>query len=135
MSNTSYETHSEAQQSGFAVERTSSGESELSSSLTEANDSELVRTRINWKVRIKNKMFWLALIPAVLLLVQTVCSVFGIELDFGDLQDKLLTVINALFAVLVILGIVVDPTTEGVRDSERAMTYEEPWVDEEAKEE
>ena len=40
MSNTSYETHSEAQQSGFAVERTSSGESELSSSLTEANDSE-----------------------------------------------------------------------------------------------
>ena len=129
MSNTSYETHSEAQQSGFAVERTSSGESELSSSLTEANDSELVRTRINWKVRIKNKMFWLALIPAVLLLVQTVCSVFGIELDFGDLQDKLLTVINALFAVLVILGIVVDPTTEGVHDSKRAMTYEEPWHD------
>jgi phi LC3 family holin len=84
---------------------------------------------INWKVRIKNKMFWLALIPAVLLLVQTVCSVFGIELDFGDLQEKLLAVINALFAVLVILGIVVDPTTEGVRDSKRAMTYEEPWHD------
>ena len=129
MSNTSNETHSEAQQSGFAVERTSSGESELSSSLTEANDSELVRTRINWKVRIKNKMFWIAVIPAVLLLVQTVCSMFGIELDFGDLQDKLLAVINALFAVLVILGIVVDPTTEGVRDSQRAMTYEEPWHD------
>ena len=84
---------------------------------------------INWKVRIKNKMFWIAVIPAVLLLVQTVCSVFGIELDFGDLQDKLLTVINALFAVLVILGIVVDPTTEGVHDSKRAMTYEEPWHD------
>ena len=90
---------------------------------------------INWKVRIKNKMFWIAVIPAVLLLVQTVCSVFGIELDFGNLQDKLLAVINALFAVLVILGIVVDPTTEGVPDGERAMTYEEPWVDEEAKEE
>ena len=131
MSNTSYETHSEAQQSGFAVERTSSGESELSSSLTEANDSELVRTRINWKVRIKYKMFWIAVIPAVLLLVQTVCSVFGIELDFGDLQDKLLTVINALFAVLVILGIVVDPTTDGLGDSERAMAYEEPWADKE----
>ena len=129
MSNTSYETHSEAQQSGFAVERTSSGESELSSSLTEANDSELVRTRINWKVRIKNKMFWIAVIPAVLLLVQAGCAVFGIELDFGDLQEKLLTVINALFAVLVILGIVVDPTTEGVGDSKRAMTYEEPWHD------
>ncbi|MBQ6611843.1 MAG: phage holin [Oscillospiraceae bacterium] len=86
--------------------------------------------KINWKVRIKNKMFWLALIPAALLLVQTVCSVFGIELDFGDLQDKLMAVVNALFAVLVILGIVVDPTTEGVHDSERAMSYETPWIDE-----
>ena len=85
---------------------------------------------INWKVRIKNKVFWLALIPAVLLLVQTVCSVFGVELDFGNLQDKLLAVVNALFAVLVILGIVADPTTEGLGDSKRAMTYEEPWSDE-----
>ncbi len=58
---------------------------------------------------------------------------FGIELDFGDLQDNLIALINAVFAVLVILGIVVDPTTEGVHDSERAMTYEEPWVDEETK--
>ena len=90
---------------------------------------------INWKVRIKNKMFWLALIPAVLLLVQAGCAVFGIELDFEDLQEKLLTVVNALFAVLVILGIVVDPTTEGVRDSQRAMTYEEPWSDAEIKNE
>ena len=86
---------------------------------------------INWKVRIKNKVFWLALIPAVLLLVQTGCSVFGVELDFGTLQDKLLAVVNALFAVLVILGIVADPTTEGLGDSKRAMTYEEPWSDEE----
>ena len=84
---------------------------------------------VNWKVRIKNKLFWIALIPAVLLLVQTVCSVFGVELDFGNLQDKLLAVVNALFALLVILGIVADPTTEGLKDSQRALTYEKPWVD------
>ena len=84
---------------------------------------------INWTVRIKNKIFWIALIPAVLLLVQTVCSVFGIELDFGSLQEKLIALVNALFAVLAILGIVADPTTEGLYDSKRAMTYEEPWVD------
>ena len=81
---------------------------------------------INWKVRIKNKIFWIALIPAVLLLVQTVCSVFGIELDFGSLQDKLIALVNALFAVLAILGIVADPTTEGLYDSKRAMTYQVP---------
>ncbi|MER2152280.1 MAG: phage holin [Candidatus Limivicinus sp.] len=51
-------------------------------------------------------------------------------MDFGTLQDKLLAVVNALFAVLVILGIVADPTTEGLGDSKRAMTYEEPWSDE-----
>ena len=134
MSNANYESHSEAQQSGFAVERTNSGESELSSCLTEAKDSELVRTPINWKVRIKNKVFWIALIPAMLLLIQTGCSVFGVELDFGNLQDKLLAVVNALFAVLVILGIVADPTTEGLGDSKRAMSYEEPWSDAEISE-
>ena len=81
---------------------------------------------INWIVRIKNKTFWLALIPAVLLLIQVVASVFGFTLDLGDLGDKLIAVVNALFAVLVILGIVTDPTTEGVGDSTQALTYTEP---------
>lgn len=81
---------------------------------------------INWQVRIKSKEFWLALIPAVLLLVQVVAAVFGFELDLGDIGNKLLGVVNALFAVLAILGIVVDPTTDGVGDSAQAMTYTEP---------
>ena len=81
---------------------------------------------INWKVRIKSKAFWLALIPAALLLVQTVAAVFGFELDFGVLQGQLLDVVNAVFLVLTILGIVVDPTTAGWSDSSLAMTYEAP---------
>jgi len=81
---------------------------------------------INWKVRIKNKTFWLTLIPAVLLLVQVVASVFGYTVDFGELGSKLIDVVNALFAVLVILGIVNDPTTAGVSDSKQALTYETP---------
>lgn len=64
---------------------------------------------INWTVRLKNKTFWLALIPAVLLLVQVIAAVFGYQLDLGDLGNKLLDVVNALFAVLAILGIVTDP--------------------------
>lgn len=81
---------------------------------------------INWTVRIKNKTFWLALIPAALLLVQVVAAVFGYTLDLGELGDKLLTVVNALFAVLAILGIVADPTTRGVGDSSQALTYDKP---------
>ena len=81
---------------------------------------------INWKVRLKNKAFWLAFIPAALLLVQTVAALFGFMLDLGDMGDKLLAVVNALFALLSILGVVVDPTTQGVKDSQRAMGYNEP---------
>lgn len=58
-----------------------------------------------------------------MLLVQAIAAVFGFAIDLGDLGDKLLTVINALFAVLAILGVVVDPTTPGAGDSERALTY------------
>ena len=84
---------------------------------------------INWKVRIRNKLFWAELIPALALVVQAVASVFGWTLDFTTLVGKLLAVVDAVFALLVILGIVVDPTTAGVGDSTRAMSYEEPWVD------
>ena len=84
---------------------------------------------INWKVRIKNKMFWLTLIPAVLLLVQVVAAVFGYTLDLGDLGNKLLAVVNALFGVLAMLGIVTDPTTAGISDSAQALTYEKPKKD------
>lgn len=81
---------------------------------------------INWKVRLKNKNFWLAIIPAVIILVQVVASVFNYNLDLGDLGNKLITVVNAVFVILSILGIVVDPTTKGISDSDNALTYIEP---------
>lgn len=81
---------------------------------------------INWTVRIKNKAFWVAIIPAVLMLIQCVASVLGFTLDLGALGDKLLAVIEAVFMVLGIVGIVNDPTTKSLNDSEQAMTYTEP---------
>ncbi|MCW6682086.1 phage holin [Aerococcaceae bacterium NML160702] len=82
--------------------------------------------KINWRVRAKNKNFWLALIPALALLAQAVMAVFEINLDFGATVDRLLVVVNTLFVVLALVGIVNDPTTQGLGDSERALTYEEP---------
>lgn len=84
---------------------------------------------INWTVRIKNKNFWLAVIPAVLLLIQTVAAVFGYTLDVGDIGNRLIAVVNALFGVLVILGVVNDPTTAGIADSKQARTYISPKED------
>ena len=81
---------------------------------------------INWTVRFKNKSFWLSFIPAVLLLVRVVAALFGFELDLGDIGNRLIDVVNAVFAVLAILGIVTDPTTSGVTDSKQALTYDKP---------
>lgn len=81
---------------------------------------------INWKVRIKNKAWWLAMVPAVLILVQALAAPFGYQWDFGVLNEQLAAIINAAFAVLALVGVVADPTTEGVGDSLRALGYEHP---------
>lgn len=85
--------------------------------------------KINLLVRFKNKAFWLSLIPALLLVAQTIASLFGYNWDFVVLNQQIAAIINAVFAVLSILGIVVDPTTAGIGDSQRALTYTEPKVD------
>ena len=85
--------------------------------------------KINWKVRLKNKAFWLAVIPALLLVVQAAASLFGYDWDFVVLNQQIAAIINAVFAVLTILGVVVDPTTAGITDSNRAMGYDKPKED------
>lgn len=81
---------------------------------------------INWIARIKNKAFWLALVPAVCLLIQAGAAIFGFQIDLGDIGNRILDFVNAAFAVLVVLGVVTDPTTEGVSDSARALSYDKP---------
>lgn len=85
---------------------------------------------INLTVRLKNKAFWLAIVPAVLLLAQVCAAPFGYQWDFVVLNRQLADIINAAFAVLSILGVVTDPTTAGFGDSARAMTYTKPGTSE-----
>ena len=82
--------------------------------------------KLNLMVRIKNKSFWVALIPALILFIQEVLKLFGIYIDLGEIGNNILSVVEAVFLILAIVGIVSDPTTPGVSDSERAMTYIEP---------
>ena len=81
---------------------------------------------INWKVRLKNVNFWLTAIPALLLVLQTLAALFGWQLELGALQVKLLAAVNAVFALLAVLGVVNDPTTAGLKDSQRALGYRRP---------
>ena len=90
---------------------------------------------INWKVRLKNKTFWLGIIPLALILVKEVLAVFGVEISVDVLSEELLGVVGTVFAILGMLGVVNDPTTAGLSDSELAMTYETPKVDSQETEE
>lgn len=84
---------------------------------------------INWKVRIKSKTFWIAAISAFMLIAQPVLAMLGVEIDATGVQDELVNIVNAVFGVLVALGVVVDPTTSGISDSQRALSYESPKND------
>ena len=84
---------------------------------------------INWKVRIKNKTFWLAMVPAALLLGRQIAALFGVALDVSGLQSQLLDIVETVFLLAAIFGIVVDPTTAGTGDGSQAMTYTKPKED------
>ena len=71
---------------------------------------------INWRVRIKNRAFWLSLIPAVLLLLQQALRLCGVDFDPGQLEGQLTGLAGTVFSILALLGIVADPTTPGIRD-------------------
>lgn len=81
---------------------------------------------INWRVRIRNKTWWVAVISAAILLIQAIAGLFGWGINLGAIQGKILVVVDALFAFLVALGINVDPTTVGIGDSGQALGYDEP---------
>ena len=86
--------------------------------------------KINWTVRLKNKSFWLSIIPAVLLLAQQLCALFGVNLDVSGISEQLIAIVGTAFSVLAIVGVVNAPTTHGISDSAQAMTYEKPKKDE-----
>ena len=63
---------------------------------------------MNWKARFKNKTFWVALMSAIVLLTQ--------QLGLDIFPDNIMEIVNTVLMILVILGVVVNPTTEGVTD-------------------
>lgn len=83
--------------------------------------------KINWKVRFKNKI-WLG--SFLSLIVSFVYSLLGLFDIFPEVtQNNVLEMMNQVLKILGLIGVLVDPTTAGLGDSERAMGYAEPWVD------
>ena len=80
--------------------------------------------KINWKLRLQNKATLTALVMALVALVYQVLGVFGAVPRVS--QDQVTTIISMVINILCLLGIVVDPTTAGIGDSVRALSYENP---------
>lgn len=79
---------------------------------------------INWSLRLRNRTTLLALVSAAVVFAYSVAQALGLDLPVG--QQQVMDAVTSVLAVLAALGVVVDPTTEGVSDSTRALTYDEP---------
>lgn len=80
--------------------------------------------KINWKVRLKNKTFWVTIIPIVAAIVFSVLGFFGVVPKVS--QNEIVNVLMLIVELLSVVGVVIDPTTSGASDSDKALTYETP---------
>ena len=77
--------------------------------------------KINWKIRFKNRIWLLTFIGTIIAFAYQVCAMFGIVPKIAE--DQVMDFVKILLTLLVGLGVIVDPTTAGTADSERALTY------------
>jgi len=80
--------------------------------------------KINWKVRLQHKGFWVSLIALLLVLANQIGQTFGVDITIYNAQVTAIT--ESVLAILALLGIVIDPTTNSISDSEQALKYTKP---------
>ena len=83
--------------------------------------------KINWKVRIRHRQFWVALISAFVLLANHVASLFGVDITL--ISTKIQQSLESILLILALFGIIIDPTTAGAKDSSQVMEYTMPRND------
>jgi len=86
---------------------------------------------INWRVRFRNRNWVIAFLSQIMIVAQLVLSGLNslgvVDFQLTDaIQHQILTIVNAVFVILSMLGLVQDPTTKGYSDSVRAMNYKDP---------
>ena len=83
--------------------------------------------KVNWKVRFRNKIWLGSFISAILAIVYTILDVLGILPDMSE--AALFRIADGVLLLLSLMGVIIDPTTDGLRDSQRACGYSRPWND------
>lgn len=84
--------------------------------------------KLNWKVRFRNKTWLTMFISLIVGFVFNLLKLFDVVPTFSE--NLVMNIVGQVLTFLGLIGVIVDPTTAGIEDSNRAMTYEEPWVDE-----
>lgn len=84
--------------------------------------------KVNWKVRFKNKVWLMSFFSVIISFAYTMLSLFDVYPSIT--QNTIAQIVSNVLMFLSLIGVIVDPTTEGFGDSERAMGYSEPWADE-----
>ena len=87
--------------------------------------------KINWKVRFKNKTWLTMFISLIVGFVFNILKMFDIVPTFTE--NLVMNIVGQVLTFLGLIGVIVDPTTQGIDDSNRAMNYEEPWDDNKLK--
>ena len=80
--------------------------------------------KINWKVRLQHKQFWVSLISLLIVLANQIAGIFGFDITVYN--DQVTAISETLLSILGLLGIIIDPTTTGVSDSAQVLNYDEP---------
>lgn len=80
--------------------------------------------KINWKVRLQHKQFWVSLIALLIVLANQIAGIFHVDITIYN--DQVTAITETVLSILALLGIIIDPTTNGVSDSTQALNYNKP---------
>ncbi|MBP5461486.1 MAG: phage holin [Lachnospiraceae bacterium] len=84
--------------------------------------------KLNWKVRFKNKTWLSMFISLIVGFIFNMLKLFDVVPEVTE--NLVMNLVGQVLTLLGLFGVIVDPTTDGFGDSNRAMSYEEPWKDE-----
>ena len=84
--------------------------------------------KINWKVRMQHKQFWVSLIALLIVLANQIAGIFNVDITIYS--DQVTGISETILMILALMGIIVDPTTSGASDSSQALRYDKPKGDE-----
>lgn len=75
--------------------------------------------KINWKVRMQHKQFWVSLIALLIVLANQIAGIFNVDITIYS--NQVTGISETVLMIMGLMGIIIDPTTPGAYDSSQAL--------------